>query len=297
MIKVQSALLSATAAFGLMAAYTVGPLHPPAPIIPSEGCDVPAGIAQGVAGQAEAALPVDFPLDEVRNGGAAPRVLVAAFPESGDDDPPEERKDAFLRGMVPMILAVNEKLMLQRNVLIRLAECEKDGAAFAPPARDWLAIMADQYGTTADPRALLAQVDVVPPSLALAQSALESGWGQSRFARERNALFGERRMGTDDSKPESATRLVGFERPIDAVIAYVDNLNTHPAYEEFRRVRASMLTLGMPLDPVRLTATLHRYSERRTRYVHDLRGLIASNSLTDFDTAKLETDDRQLAER
>ncbi|HKJ91279.1 MAG TPA: glucosaminidase domain-containing protein, partial [Oceanipulchritudo sp.] len=37
---------------------------------------------------------------------------------------------------------------------------------------------------------LRRRVDVIPPSLALAQAALESGWGTSRFAREGNNLFG-----------------------------------------------------------------------------------------------------------
>ena len=35
-------------------------------------------------------------------------------------------------------------------------------------------------------------MDIIPPSLALAQSAEESGWGTSRFAQEGNALFGQR---------------------------------------------------------------------------------------------------------
>lgn len=34
-------------------------------------------------------------------------------------------------------------------------------------------------------------MDILPPSLALAQAAEESGWGTSRFAREGNALFGQ----------------------------------------------------------------------------------------------------------
>jgi Bax protein len=97
----------------------------------------------------------------------------------------------------------------------------------------------------------------------------------------------------------SVMRLVGFERPIDAVMSYANNLNTHPAYEEFRRARAAMRSMDMPLDSIRLVGTLHRYSERRADYIRDVRRLITHNNLTDFDTAQLEDGEeaRQVAER
>ena len=39
---------------------------------------------------------------------------------------------------------------------------------------------------------LLERADIIPPSLAIAQAAYESGWGTSRFALEGNSLFGQR---------------------------------------------------------------------------------------------------------
>ena len=38
---------------------------------------------------------------------------------------------------------------------------------------------------------LLLRVEIIPNSIVLAQAAIESGWGSSRFAQEYNALFGE----------------------------------------------------------------------------------------------------------
>jgi Bax protein len=225
---------------------------------------------------------------------------VAALPEVASDEEAEVRKDAFLRGMLPMVLAVNESLMEQRQTLLRLGACEEEGATLSPSARDWLAGMAERYGTEPTPRDLLERVDIVPPSLALAQSAIESGWGQSRFARGRNALFGERRAAAGATKSDPPVmRLVDFERPVDAVISYAYNLNTHAAYAEFRRLRAAFRTLDRPLDPVRLAGALGRYSERGGAYIRDVREMMASNHLDDFDTARLEEadDKRQVAER
>ena len=39
---------------------------------------------------------------------------------------------------------------------------------------------------------LLRRVDIIPPSLAIAQSITESGWGTSRFAQKGRALYGQR---------------------------------------------------------------------------------------------------------
>ncbi|MFN3077890.1 MAG: glucosaminidase domain-containing protein [Alphaproteobacteria bacterium] len=81
---------------------------------------------------------------------------------------------------------------------------------------------------------LLRHVDIVPPSLALAQAATESGWGTSRFASEGNALFGQvstaeggglvPRASSNSSKTISVKT---FASPLDAVAAYVRNLNTN----------------------------------------------------------------------
>lgn len=305
MIKKRGAWLCALASFGLMAtAYTAGPFHRPSPA-PYGGCGVVGEIDGSRAGSLPLTVLVDYPLDDVRAGAEAPRAFVAALPEVASDEPSEARKDVFLRGMLPMVLAVNETLMTQRYTLMRLYACEEEGQTLTPSARAWLAALGAQYGTDPEPRALLDRVDIVPPSLALAQSAIESGWGQSRFARERNAFFGERRLvadattKADGAREPAVLRLAAFGRPIDAVTSYVDNLNTHPAYAEFRQLRAAQRSLHMPLDPVRLAGTLHRYSERRAAYIRDVRQMIVANSLTDFDSVRLEKHDapRQVAER
>ena len=38
---------------------------------------------------------------------------------------------------------------------------------------------------------LKQRINVIPTSLALAQAIVESGWGQSRFALEGNAIYGQ----------------------------------------------------------------------------------------------------------
>ena len=44
-------------------------------------------------------------------------------------------------------------------------------------------------------------MDIIPVSLAIAQAAIESGWGTSRFALEGNALFGQWTWGKKGIEP------------------------------------------------------------------------------------------------
>ena len=107
----------------------------------------------------------------------------------------------------------------------------------------------------------------VPTEMIVAMAALESGWGTSRFAVEGNNLFGIR---TYDKKVphmllEGRTKWKGwgvriFNTKCQGVKFFVELLNNHYAYEEFRKTRDRMLVFGNQLDPVVLVDTLKAYS-------------------------------------
>ncbi|MFX8393323.1 glucosaminidase domain-containing protein, partial [Acinetobacter baumannii] len=79
------------------------------------------------------------------------------------------------------------------------------------------------------------RVDVVPPSLAIAQAAEETGWGQARSAHTRNALIGEMTVAAN-----GRVQVRAFDGLEQAVQAYVANLNSHKAYASLRGVRADL---------------------------------------------------------
>ena len=107
----------------------------------------------------------------------------------------------------------------------------------------------------------------VPTEMIVAQAALESGWGTSRFAVEGNNLFGIRTYDKDVPHMllEGRTKWKGwgvrvFPTKCQGVEFFVKLLNNHPAYEEFRDVRTRMLILGQELDAKVLIKTLKAYS-------------------------------------
>lgn len=156
--------------------------------------------------------------------------------------------------------------------------------------------MIDEEGAGLSPAAydeLLARLDIVPVSLALAQAAEESGWGTSRFAAEGNALFGQWAWGENAIRPQNQREGLGdygiaaFETPLESVRAYMHNLNTHPAYAELRARRAEMRRDDETLSGWELANTLTRYSERGQDYVDTLHTIMRVNRLADTDSAYL----------
>ncbi|MFM7980173.1 MAG: glucosaminidase domain-containing protein, partial [Candidatus Fonsibacter sp.] len=88
---------------------------------------------------------------------------------------------------MPVILSENEKIRTDRRKLtsiMNLKSYDKESL--------WLKEQFDRYKVKDNNyKELLKRMDVIPPSLALAQAAYESAWGTSRFAVEGNALFGQ----------------------------------------------------------------------------------------------------------
>ena len=101
----------------------------------------------------------------------------------------------------------------------------------------------------------------VPYEMIIGQAALESGWGTSRFATEGNNLFGIRTWKKDVAHllPQGVEKWPGwgvkvFASKCDSVKYYVELLNNHSAYEEFRELRETTN------DSMKLIKTLDKFS-------------------------------------
>src|SRR3546814_5532417 len=110
-------------------------------------------------------------------------------------DDPEARKALFLRTLLPLVLQANAELRQARGKVMAALDAQAEGRLGATDAL-WLEDVAQWYGAEPGNAAdLLSRIDALPPSLALAQAAQESGWGTSRFALGAHALFGQRNWG------------------------------------------------------------------------------------------------------
>lgn len=243
-----------------------------------------------------------YDFDQVKSGsGAVPRVFLANVPADLDKvRESENRKALFIQMVLPLVLEVNEELEADRTRLLEIAARKARKEKLDAIDRLWLAVMAERYEVERDDLdGLVEKVDIAPVSLAVAQAAAESGWGTSRFVREGNALFGQWTTAdgqglTPKERGEGATHKVRtFASLSDSVRAYVHNLNTHKAYQSFRKERLAMRRKDEPLSGNRLAGELIRYSERGLDYVADLRNIMSANDLNKLDQVKLR--DREAA--
>lgn len=221
-----------------------------------------------------------------------PRLYLRSFPPDwARQEMTRENKQYFFAALLPLVLAENERILRLRTQLFRLDPRSKSGQAV-------LWELARAYRLKPERKdllgALAARMNVLPPSLVLAQAAQESGWGRSRFAILGNALFGEWTWNAAEGimpkrRDSNAKHFVRrFPDLRSSLASYMRNLNSHRAYGRLRQLRNEMLGLGIPLRGERLAETLVSYSQEGDDYVRKLRRIIRSNDLERFDRARLQ---------
>ena len=107
----------------------------------------------------------------------------------------------------------------------------------------------------------------------LAQAALESGWGNSRFALEGKNLFGIRTYNLTEPHmlPSNNPKKWGvrvYMHECDSVQHYIDILNTGGAYEKYRELRDNGET-----DSLKYVETLGAYASDK-HYFGKIKGII-----------------------
>jgi len=205
--------------------------------------------------------------------------------------PVKEKKNIFFRLLGPLVLMSNEKINEER---LRLQK--------EPLHSGWTKQLALKYrvikksDTVVSPKQLQElkkRVDIIPPSLALAQGAEESGWGTSRFAAQGNALFGQWDFSGKGMRPAQQRKGLGdyglarFDTPLDSVKGYMLNLNTTYAYEKLRTLRQKLRRNGKKITGWELATTLDKYSERGDAYIKGLHNMMSYNKLQATDDAYL----------
>ena len=219
----------------------------------------------------------------------------SAIPDFSRFTSVHEKKRAFFAFLLPMVERENQRLALSRQRLLSVQQLLQT-QSLSESDNKWLVVMAKKYRLNVEQYSqqqllvqLLNRVDVIPPSLALSQSANESAWGTSRFALQANNLFGQWcfRKGCGvipKQRPKGATyEVASFPTPEDSVVSYIHNLNTNSAYSYLRELRASLRKNQLVLSGDVLAEGLMSYSARGEAYIDELRQMIRVNGLARYD--------------
>ncbi len=208
------------------------------------------------------------------------------------------RKQSFIDFLYPLIVEENTRILQKRSQLLAMQQRLQTGDTLTAEQKLWLSRLATRYSVAdADVDSektinrLLKHLNVIPPSLVLAQAANETAWGTSRFATQANNYFGQwcYREGcglVPLSRKEGRQHEVrSFDSVTDSVQSYLYMLNSGRAYSGLRSMRQQLEEQQKQLSGVELAAGLSRYSERGHDYVKSIRTIIKSNDLMAYTEA------------
>ena len=240
---------------------------------------------------------VDYDLRKVRNDKLVKPIYFTQFPRDLDNlQSVQLKKETFIKIVLPLIVAENEKILDDREKLKALSEKKFT----TDLEKQWLRQKLLEYKVKkGDLNELMLRMDMIPVSIALAQAAKESGWGTSRFALEGNAIFGQWTWDGQGIAPlerdsDKNHKILKFPILRASVKAYKNNLNTHKSYSKFREKRKQLRDKNKNITGLALTGTLKNYAQTGSEYTKILNQIITQNRLSDFERVKLFNSVRQV---
>ena len=240
---------------------------------------------------------VDYDLRKVRNDKLVKPIYFTQFPQDLDNlQSVNLKKETFIKIVLPLIVAENEKILDDRQKLKILSEKKFTSDL----EKQWLRQKLLEYKVKkGDLNELRVRMDIIPVSIALAQAAKESGWGTSRFALEGNAIFGQWTWSGQGIAPlnrdgDKNHKILKFPILRASVKAYKNNLNTHKSYAKFREKRKSLREKNKNVTGLSLTSTLKNYAQTGSEYTKILNQIITQNRLSDFEPVRLVNSVKQV---
>lgn len=203
----------------------------------------------------------------------------------------KERKQVFFSHLKPLIQRQNKAISDKRAYLLALLEKN----SLSTKEQTWIDSQFESYRVKSNNSAdLLEAIDTIPASLALAQAAIESAWGTSRFAQQANNFYGQWcfqagcGLVPNERKADSTHEVKKFSTADLSVSSYMRNLNSHPAYAKLRQLRAELSAKNQSYSGCLLALGLEDYSERGMDYVNSVRTVIRGNRLEPADAGNCD---------
>jgi Bax protein len=241
-----------------------------------------------------------YDLKKIRQGQPVKPIYLSQLPKDLNQlKSTKKKKNTFIKIIMPLILDENNKILENRRKLFKILGKSTNSMG----EKRWLKRRFKEYGIKkGDITELKVRMDIIPPSIAIAQAAIESGWGTSRFALEGNAMFGQWTWSKNGIEPTDKSKnqdhkVLKFSMLRSSVRAYKNNLNTHNGYKEFREKRAELRKNNKKISGLKLVNYLYNYAATGKEYIKILKRTIDQNRLTDFDDATLMNSGKSLPAR
>lgn len=200
--------------------------------------------------------------------------------------PVAQKKEKFFHMLLPAVLAAKAEMEMNRKRVEQIAKKHQP----APQEVYFLDSLKRKYKATNTVQ-LINKLHSAPTSIVLAQAAIESGWGGSRFFLKANNPFGiwsfdvnHKRIEANSNRNGKKIYLRKFDDLEEAIDEYFTMIATRQPFAKFRK---ACITLH---DPYQLIPFLSAYSERGNDYVQDLAKMIRTNHLEKYDHYRIQPD-------
>ena len=233
---------------------------------------------------------LEYDLDYVRDNKKVKPIYFTRLPKDlSKIKSVREKKETFLQILLPLVVAENEQIALDRIYLFKILKDNESAEG-----KKWLSKKYKAYKVNdRNINELIKKMDIIPTSIALAQAAKESGWGTSRFALEGNAIYGQWTWSGDGIEPLEKTKdqnhkILKFPLLRASVKAYINNLNTHRGYKSFRKKRDELRKQNKKLAGLELIHELKNYAQTGVEYTKILEKIIKQNDLDELENVRID---------
>jgi len=196
-----------------------------------------------------------------------------------------EKKQKFFHMILPAILISKEKLRVKRERVLSLRHTPED--ELTKKDRTFLTKLYKKYRTE-DINKLANRLKTHPVSIILAQAAIESGWGESRFFKKANNIFGMWSVNKNEPRIKALGNRKGKAIYLKKYASLSDSIDDYfvligrGAYKSFRKKR------NITDNPLILVQYLINYCELKEKYTRKLRNFIVHNKLRKFDKFRID---------
>jgi len=187
-----------------------------------------------------------------------------------------QKKKKFFSLVVPAIEHVHKEQIEQ---FLRVKKDIEENVA-----TDEILTLKQRYRVSSNALLLLA-LKPHPQSIVIAQAAIESAWGTSRFFREAKNIFGMWSKNPNEPRIAAGVKRAGkrtiwlrkFATLDESIKQYYQTIGRVKQYKEFRKLRYETN------DAFVLVKKLDKYSELGDEYTRILASVIRHNNLTKYD--------------
>ena len=212
------------------------------------------------------------------------------------------RNKLFIQILAPLAMKLNEEILEERKELEKIEADFNAGKKLDKKQEEWLEASAKKYDVftrLSDKKRtdtlifkLKEKIDIIPPSILIAISGIETDWGKSRFVKEGNALYKEilwnnqSGMIPQDEEKDKSYSIKRFPSLYEAMKSFALKINSGINYTDMRTLRKDLRRRRKIIDGRSLASSFVLYSPQQN-FIGLLDYTVTFYELINIDAAKL----------